>query len=164
MTALLKIVPLWTWIVLAALIAVGVQSWRLHSVQGERDEIAQNLSTANTHIDALKLTAGLQQQLAVEASASSTKYQGVIADAAQQNSALASDLAATRKRLQVHGQCVRSGPTSGANVSGSDATTFRLDAEAQRNYLDLRSGIIQQRAQIIGLQERVLSLEKSCKI
>lgn len=167
MTALLaafKIIPIWLWLALAGCIAFGLEAYRLHDAQSQAAEYKLSLDESNAQVASLTLSAKQQKDLADQANAISQKYQGAIADAAKQNDSLAADLAASRKRLQVHGKCVPSGTASPANLGGSDAATFRLDDEARQNYLDLRSGLIQQRAQITGLQERVLSLEKICKI
>lgn len=162
--ALLQRVPLWLWLALAAIFAIAVQTHRLSAAQHDRDSYAEQLSTSEARVTSLKVTAQLQRDLAAESAAISGQYQEKLRDEKQKTSTLTADLAANRKWLQVHGQCVRSGTTSGNNVSGSDATTFELDAEARQNYIDLRSGLSQQYAQIIGLQERIRSLESRCVI
>lgn len=162
--AFLKLVPWWLYVALIAIVIIVAQHLALTSAKAERDDYATQASTANARIESMLNTAKLQRELTADASATAKRYQEASEDADEQSRALSADLADKRKWLQVHGQCVSSSGKSGTNTSSADAATIRLDPAAERNYLSLASGIKRQYAQIIGLQERIKSLESKCKI
>lgn len=162
--SLFKLVPLWLWVFLAAVVALALQGWRL-------DVVANDLTqaqAANTQLDAtvtsLRQTATLQRQLAQDAATTQTTYQQALDHAQSEKAGLDAALADATVRLRVKGRCVR-GPSPDQPTAGqSDDNTFRLDAAAERDYSALRAGLQSQRAQIVGLQEYVRTLIRYCKI
>lgn len=63
MTALLKLVPAWVWVVLAALTAVGYLSLRLDSVKDDRAAITAERDTATARVDSLTNTLRIQREI-----------------------------------------------------------------------------------------------------
>lgn len=63
MSALLKLVPAWLWVVLAALAAVGYLSLRLDSVKDDRAAITAERDTATARVDSLTETLRLQREI-----------------------------------------------------------------------------------------------------
>ncbi|WP_283184117.1 DUF2514 family protein [Pseudomonas svalbardensis] len=60
---LLRIVPMWMWVVLAALASIGYLSWRLESVKADRQLVATERDTANARVTSLGNTLRLQRQI-----------------------------------------------------------------------------------------------------
>ena len=60
---LLRMVPTWLWVVLAALVSIGYLSWRLDSVKADRASIAIERDTANARVTSLGNTLRLQRQI-----------------------------------------------------------------------------------------------------
>jgi len=63
MSALLKLVPAWVWVVLAALAAVGYLSLRLDSVKDDRAAISAELESATARVDSLTNTLRIQREI-----------------------------------------------------------------------------------------------------
>jgi chromosome segregation ATPase len=61
--ALLKLVPAWVWVVLAALVVVGYLSLRLDSVMDDRAAITAERDTANARVDSLTNTLRIQREI-----------------------------------------------------------------------------------------------------
>lgn len=63
MSALIKLVPAWVWVVLAALAAVGYLSVRLDSVKDDRAAITAERDTAAARVDSLTNTLRIQREI-----------------------------------------------------------------------------------------------------
>ncbi|MGC3935959.1 DUF2514 family protein [Pseudomonas atacamensis] len=63
MSALLKLVPAWLWVVLAAASAVGYLSLRLDSVKDDRAAITAERDTATARVDSLTNTLRIQREI-----------------------------------------------------------------------------------------------------
>lgn len=63
MSALIKLVPAWLWVVLAALAAVGYLSLRLDSVKDDRAAITAERDTATARVDSLTNTLRIQREI-----------------------------------------------------------------------------------------------------
>ncbi|MGA5482742.1 DUF2514 family protein [Pseudomonas siliginis] len=63
MSASLKLVPAWLWVVLAALAAVGYLSVRLDSVKDDRAAITAERDTATARVDSLTNTLRIQREI-----------------------------------------------------------------------------------------------------
>lgn len=162
--ALLKAVPLWLYLTLAGLAVIGYQHLRLESVKASRDAYQIESETANKRVDSLRETARLLRELTDESAQTAAEYSKAKDDAEKKSSDLAAQLRSGAKRLQVNGQCVRAGSAAGQDGREPDGGTFRLTPDAESAYLRLTAGIDLQRAQVIGLQKRVRSLEARCRI
>lgn len=60
---LLRMVPMWVWVVLAALASISYLSWRLDSVKADRVIVATERDTANARVASLSNTLRLQRQI-----------------------------------------------------------------------------------------------------
>lgn len=60
---LLRMVPMWVWVVLAALASISYLSWRLDSVKADRALVATERDTANARVASLGNTLRLQRQI-----------------------------------------------------------------------------------------------------
>lgn len=60
---LLRMVPTWLWVVLAALASIGYLSWRLDSVKAGRALVVAERDTANARVTSLGNTLRLQRQI-----------------------------------------------------------------------------------------------------
>lgn len=58
-----RMVPIWLWVVLAALASIGYLSWRLDSVKADRQLVATERDTANARVTSLGNTLRLQRQI-----------------------------------------------------------------------------------------------------
>jgi hypothetical protein len=56
-------VPIWLWVVLAALASIGYLSWRLDSVKADRALVATERDTADARVTSLVNTLRLQRQI-----------------------------------------------------------------------------------------------------
>lgn len=63
MSAILRMIPIWVWVVLVALTSVGYLNWRLDSVKADRALIATERDSANARATSLTNTLDLQRQL-----------------------------------------------------------------------------------------------------
>ena len=63
MSAVLKLIPLWMWVVLAALASIGYLSLRLDSVKDDRAVITAERDTAAARVTSLTNTLRLQREL-----------------------------------------------------------------------------------------------------
>ncbi|MBK5400485.1 DUF2514 family protein [Pseudomonas sp. TH39(2020)] len=60
---LLRMVPMWLWVVLLALASISYLSWRLDSVNADRALVATERDTANARVTSLGNTLRLQRQI-----------------------------------------------------------------------------------------------------
>ena len=60
---LLRMVPTWVWVVLAALASISYLSWRLDSVKADRQIVVTERDTANARVTSLGNTLRLQRQI-----------------------------------------------------------------------------------------------------
>ncbi|MHC8404310.1 DUF2514 family protein [Pseudomonas sp. TMB3-21] len=63
MIAVLKLIPLWMWVVLAALVSIGYLVVRLDSVEDDRAVITAERDTATARVTSLTNTLRLQREL-----------------------------------------------------------------------------------------------------
>lgn len=60
---LLRMVPTWVWVALAALASISYLSWRLDSVKADRQLVVTERDTANARVASLSNTLRLQRQI-----------------------------------------------------------------------------------------------------
>lgn len=60
---ILRTVPMWMWVVLAALASISYLSWRLDSVKFDRELVTTERDTANARVTSLGNTLRLQRQI-----------------------------------------------------------------------------------------------------
>lgn len=141
---LIRLVPIWAWALLVCAGVIAFQSWRLSSVQGQRDSAVAELATTVAAKESLKATLKLQRQIDKDTTEAFT-------NARKANDVLRADLAAGRKRVSVNATCVRDTGTS----SPADAGTPRLTPDAEQARADLELANEQNMVQIRGLQRYI---------
>lgn len=155
------------------LLAVGIgigwslNGWRLSGQIAEaKTETANERTAHQADLAAISNAAAQQvrqalakQQEAQQAVAElDRKYTEELQNALDENDRLRGDVAAGRRRLRLKASC----PANSGDVPSATGTTrldyagtFELSAEAGRNVLDIRAGIIADRAALKALQTYV---------
>ena len=135
-------------IVLIVVLAFSVNHYRDNAIEykKQRDEKTQALNMANATINDMQVR---QRDVA----ALDAKYTGELADAKATINQLERDVAAGKRRLQLHATC----PANGATGTGGmgDASSPRLTDSAQRDYFTLRERIVTVTKQVSYLQEYI---------
>lgn len=137
-------------VMVSALIALGLISDHYHDKyqQAEKDRAAaeqlasERQSTINDMAHRQQLSAALD-----------AKYTQELNDAKLQIDALHADVAAGRRRLQLHAQCVSTTRTKTGTTHVDNAATARLDDTAQRDYFTLRERVTTMQKQLEGAQQ-----------
>ena len=137
--------------------------WRLDAVTGQRDAAIQVADQASAAVASLRGTLALQRELAAEQAAIETTYLQEKQRAEDYAESLRRCLADGTCGLRVAATCVRV-DGAGTAAGGPDAGAPRLTAAAERAYPALVAGLKRQRAQILGLQEQLITLHGKCKI
>lgn len=83
------------------------------------------------------------------------KYTKELADAKAESEALRADLAAGRRRLQLHAVCMPATAGNTAATGATDAAAARLTPDAERDYQHLRTEVRAITYQIEGLQQYI---------
>ncbi|EBU1219307.1 lysis protein [Salmonella enterica subsp. enterica serovar Muenchen] len=83
------------------------------------------------------------------------KYTQELADAKAESEKLRADLAAGRRRLQLHAVCMPAAARDTTAPGATDAATARLTADAERDYQRLRTESRAVTAQVNGLQQYI---------
>ena len=146
-------------------IALALLWLRLDTVALERDNAVTLAKQSAAAIQSLRNTNRLQREMATD--------QAAREDAFWKGKQRAEDYADAMYRCLADGTCgLRVAATCpGVSVDGaatatggSDAGTPRLTAAAERAYPALVAGLKGQRAQVLGLQEQLITLHGKCKI
>lgn len=158
-----------TRLLLAAGAALGVlllvALWRLDHVTAQRDAAVTAKAGSDAAVASLRVTLRLQRELAADHAAAESTY--------LKEKQRAEDYAESLRRCLADGSCgLRVAATCpagrvgqpGAAAGQPDAGTPELTAAARRAYPALVAGLRQQRAQIVGLQEALVSLHSRCKL
>ncbi|ECO0849859.1 lysis protein [Salmonella enterica subsp. enterica serovar Newport] len=83
------------------------------------------------------------------------KYTQELADAKAESEKLRADLAAGRRRLQLHAVCMPTAARDTAATGATDAVTARLTPDAERDYQRLRTEARAVTAQVNDLQQYI---------
>lgn len=157
MTAILKLIPVWVWLLLATVATFGIQQYRLSTAQSDVVELQGRLSTETAKAESLVSTLRLTRELVSDRDQSDAEYTKAISDAKTANDQLRADIASGDKRVSVNATCVRDAGNTGT-ASGTDAGTPRLTPDAEQARADLELAVEQQRLQIKGLQGYIVRL------
>ncbi|MFG0381099.1 lysis system i-spanin subunit Rz [Pseudomonas sp. zbq_18] len=137
--------------------------WRLDHVTSERDAAVTQRDEATSKAASLRVTLRLQRELAADQAAIETTY--------LQEKQRAEDYAESLRRCLADGTCGLRVAATCARVDGAgaaagepDAGTPELTPAARRAYPALVAGIKTQRAQILSLQEQLITLHSKCMI
>ncbi|ASD86826.1 lysis protein [Salmonella enterica] len=136
----------------AAVAVLGFTADRWHSrftrAEKARKEAVALADTRQQTIDDMKERQS--QNAALDA-----KYTKELADAKAESEALRADLAAGRRRLQLHAVCMPATAGNTAATGATDATAARLTPDAERDYQRLRTEARAVTAQVNGLQQYI---------
>lgn len=157
MTALLRLVPMWAWILLAAGAALLIQELRIAHKDSALVAAEAERDTYQGRAESLSATLRLQRSLAADRDELDRQHAEAIANAQSENDRLRADIAAGRRRVSVNATCVRPDSDTGAASAVDDATP-RLTPTAERARTDLELAVELQRQQIIGLQGYIKAL------
>ncbi|ECP0307318.1 lysis protein [Salmonella enterica] len=116
--------------------------------KSQRDSATHSLELANATIT--EMTQRQRDVAALDA-----KYTQELADAHAESEKLRADLAAGRRRLQLHAVCLPATAGNTATPGATDAATARLTPDAERYYQRLRTDARTLTAQVEGLQQYI---------
>ncbi|EKD5379856.1 lysis protein [Salmonella enterica subsp. enterica serovar Anatum] len=105
--------------------------------------------------DARQQTIDDMTQRQRDVAALDAKYTQELADANAESEKLRADLAAGRRRLQLHAVCLSATAGNTATPGATDAATARLTPDAERHYQRLRTDARTLTAQVEGLQQYI---------
>ncbi|EAA6844851.1 lysis protein [Salmonella enterica subsp. enterica] len=141
--------------IVSLLIVVAALAWTTDHYHGnavrykdQRDIATHNLNLANETIDDMQVRQ--RDNAALDA-----KYTKELADAKAESEALRADLAAGRRRLQLHAVCMPATAGNTASTGATDATAARLTPDAERDYQRLRTEARAVTAQVNDLQQYI---------
>ncbi|ECF6948121.1 lysis protein [Salmonella enterica] len=144
-----------TGVIISLLIVAAALAWttsRYHDnavkYKDQRDTATHSLNQANETIS--DMTLRQRQNAALDA-----KYTQELADAKAESEKLRADLAAGRRRLQLHAVCMPAAARDTTATGATDAATARLTTDAERNYQRLRTEARAVTAQVNGLQQYI---------
>lgn len=155
---MIRLVPIWAWALMASFVAGWYLFERLDSVKAERDSLSEQVQQAGAREESMRKTLGLQRELYADTQKVNDEYWNRVTTAEAEVSRLADDLRNGGKRLSVKATCVSGAGKDSAAITSSHDASPRLTDSAQRDYLNLRSGIERQRAQIEGLQTYITTV------
>ncbi|EGI2035690.1 lysis protein [Salmonella enterica] len=105
--------------------------------------------------DARQQTIDDMTQRQRDVAALDAKYTQELADAHAESEKLRADLAAGRRRLQLHAVCMPATTGNTSATGATDAATARLTPDAERDYQRLRTEARTLTAQVEGLQQYI---------
>ncbi|ELW6094270.1 lysis protein [Salmonella enterica] len=136
----------------AAVAVLGFTADHWHSrftrAEKARKEAVALADTSQQTID--DMTQRQRQNAALDA-----KYTQEIADAHAESEKLRADLAAGRRRLQLHAVCMPATAGNTAATGATDAAAARLTPDAERDYQRLRTEARAITHQVEGLQQYI---------
>ncbi|EAA6839306.1 lysis protein [Salmonella enterica] len=144
-----------TGVITSLLIVAAALAWTARHYHGnaveykdQRDTATHNLNLANETIS--DMTRRQRQNAALDA-----KYTQELANAKAESEKLRADLAAGRRRLQLHATCMPAPARDTAATGATDAAAARLTPDAERDYQRLRTEAGVVIAQVNGLQQYI---------
>lgn len=156
-----------TRVLLAAIAALGVllilALWRVDHLGADLQQADRAIAQSERRVDSLRTTLRLQRELASGMTKTDTEYQAEVKDAQDEADRLHRCIADGTCGLRVNATCVRVDRPA-ATANRPDAAAPRLTAAAERAYPALVAGLKEQRAQITGLQQQLITLHAKCKI
>lgn len=124
--------------------------WRLDHVSGSLDASTERLAM-------LEGQAAAYEQAVTVRDSIDAQYQEAIRNAEDSKSQLVADLNTGARVVYVRAACVSANPQS---AGGTDAAAPQLAADARQDYADLVAAHSKVTAQVIGLQQHILT---ACK-
>ncbi|EKN8570509.1 lysis protein [Salmonella enterica] len=144
-----------TGVIVSLLIVAAALAWTTDHYHGnavkyksQRDSATHSLNLANATITDMQTR---QRNVA----ALDAKYTKELASAHAESEKLRADLAAGRRRLQLHAVCLPATADNSPATGATDAATARLTPDAERHYQRLRADARTLTAQVEGLQQYI---------
>lgn len=131
-------------------VALILALWRL-------DHIGTSLDVSSQRVRDLEDQAKAYEQAITVRDSIDTQYQEAIRNAEDSKPQLVADLNAGARVVYVRAACVPANPQS---AGSADAATPQLAADARQDYADLVAAHSKVTAQVVGLQQFILS---ACK-
>jgi len=125
MTAILKLIPLWLWAALGALLAIGYLSWRLDDVKADRDAQAVQVGQLTAAAESRKKT----QKLLLDLDTQHTQEQ---AKADAQTKPMLTAVATGAQRVYIKASCPVRTTASPASKPDADSRAELDPATAER--------------------------------
>lgn len=155
MSALLKLVPRWAWVVLALAAVFGIQQLRISLKNSQLTKAEAKLATTEAKAASLSATLKIQRELTADRDALDAKYTRELSDARNANDRLAADVAAGRTGLRVKANCPV--PRDPASSSVGDGAV-ELSPDARSAYFAHREEVSRDQAKLAYLQSYVSQL------
>lgn len=144
---------------LAAAVLCALLLWRIDHVTADRDGLQQDLSQAVTRTEELQSMLRTQRELNADLEELDRKHTEDLSHAQAENTQLAADVAAGKRRLRIQANCPGTGvpdPTGTAGVDDGEAA--ELTPAAQQDYFALRGQLTRTESALAGLQEYVTTV------
>ncbi|KAF1032973.1 MAG: hypothetical protein GAK37_00293 [Pseudomonas sp.] len=135
------------YIIAGLAMALTVALWRL-------DHVSTSLSTTMQRMRTLESQAQAYEQAITVRDSIDRQYQEAIRDAELSKPQLVADLGTGVKRVYVRAACVPANPQP---AGGADAAPAELAADARQDYADLVEANRKVTAQVLGLQQHILT-------
>ena len=135
------------YIIAGLAMALIVALWRI-------DHVSTSLSTAKRRVGELESQAQAFEQAIAVRDSIDRQYQEAIRNAEESKPQLVADLNAGARVVYVRAACVPANPKS---AGGADAATPQLAADARQDYADLVVAHRKVTAQVLGLQQHILT-------
>ncbi|REF27188.1 prophage endopeptidase [Xenorhabdus cabanillasii] len=134
---------------------IGMVTHSIYSVYAENGRLLGEHESLTTQLSEQSALIASQQERINHLAELDTKHTQELAHAKSEIDTLRADVAAGRRKLRIKASC----PVSEAVTPGGvvDATTVELTGEAGSTVLDIREGIINDRAKLKYLQEYVIT-------
>lgn len=157
MIAILRAIPLWIWLCIIAAAIFGYTLVKLENTEAELESAQEQYKSEKAKAESIQATLNLQRELYKDAQAINDNYDTKTKAIQDENDRLADQLARGGE-LRVNATCVPSATRNTTTKPGTDDARPRLDATAQRDYLNLRAGLKRQAEQITGLQSYITTV------
>lgn len=141
--------------VIALLVALGALWWQYDRKAEALGTVTAERDTANNVVSSLRTTMRLQRELMTDLAELDRKNTEALTNARKENSQLAADVAAGRKRLRVDAVCPGGMPEAASAASTPDDRTAELNPAARPTYHALRDQLLTTENALAGLQEWV---------
>lgn len=156
MIAFIRLIPWWLWGAIIASAAFGYLLVSLENAESALIEESAALEQEQAKSASLTKTLTLQRDLYRDTQAVNDAYNTKTQAIQAENDRLADQLARGGE-LHFNATCVPAARNATAQPSPDDPRP-RLDAAAQRDYLNLRAGLQRQAEQIAGLQTYIQTI------
>ncbi|EFU6568946.1 lysis protein [Salmonella enterica] len=141
--------------IVALLIIAAALAWTADHYHGNAVKYKSQRDTATHNLKLANATITDMQTRQRDVAALDAKYTQELADANAESEKLRADLAAGRRRLQLHAVCLSATAGNTATPGATDAATARLTPDAERHYQRLRTDARTLTAQVEGLQQYI---------